>query len=134
MTNPIVSMTGFGRSTAAFGARTLSVEIRSLNHRGLDIKVRGHDLRLAPEIEAEAVRMVRGKFARGSIAVSVGEETEDESGGVVDAGRVRQIHAVLERLRAELNVTQPVDLATVAAFVGTGRSTPVADRRKGRRS
>ena len=65
MTHNVISMTGFGRASVALGARTVSLEVRSLNHRGLDVKVRTHDLRLAPEIEIEMLRMVRTRITRG---------------------------------------------------------------------
>ena len=36
-------MTGFGRASTDAGERRLRVEIRSVNHRGLDLKVRGSE-------------------------------------------------------------------------------------------
>src|SRR5450759_3721232 len=127
MTNQLVSMTGFGRASAALGSRTVSVEIRSLNHRGLDVKVRAHDLRLAPEIETEMLRMVRGRLTRGSVTLSVSDETTDASGATVDVARVRQLHAVLDGLRKELGLAEPADLATVGAFLGVSRTGPAAE-------
>jgi uncharacterized protein (TIGR00255 family) len=127
MTSNLVSMTGFGRASAALGTRTVSVEIRSLNHRGLDVKVRAYDLRLAPEIETEILRMVRGKLTRGSIAITVSEEAMDGAGASVQAARARQLHAALDGLRKELGLADPVDLATVALFLGASRSGSVGE-------
>jgi uncharacterized protein (TIGR00255 family) len=120
MTSSLLSMTGFGRASAELGSRTVRVEIRSLNHRGLDVKVRANELRLAPEIETEIVRMVRDRLARGSVAVSVSEETVEGAGA--DAARVRQAFAFLDGLRRELGVGTSVDLATVVAYLGASRT------------
>ena len=127
MTNNVVSMTGFGRASASLGSRTVSVEIRSLNHRGLDVKVRAHDLRLAPEIETEMVAAVRRRLTRGSVAISVSEENMDGVGAVADVARVRQLHATLDALRKDLGLADPVDLATVGAFLGASRTGPTAE-------
>jgi uncharacterized protein (TIGR00255 family) len=120
MTSSLLSMTGFGRASAHLGSRAVRVEIRSLNHRGLDVKVRAYELRLAPEIESEIVRRVRDKLARGAVMVSVSEESVDGAGG--DAARVRQAFGFLDGLRRELGLGAPVDLATVVAYLGTGRT------------
>ena len=127
MGNLILSMTGFGRASAALGQRTVSVEVRSLNHRGLDVKVRAHELRLAPEIENAMLAMVRARFARGSIVIGLSEESMDGAGELVDSARVRKIHAVLEDLRTALGLAEPVGLATVGAFLTTSRSGPISE-------
>jgi uncharacterized protein (TIGR00255 family) len=118
MSNRVVSMTGFGRGRAMVGDRAVGVEIRSLNHRGLDIKLRAYDLQLAPEIESETLRLIRQAVRRGSIAISLRDEVADGQGGALDIARVRQLYAALEGVRAELGLTGPLDLATVATFMG----------------
>ncbi|HVZ74473.1 MAG TPA: YicC/YloC family endoribonuclease [Polyangia bacterium] len=115
----MISMTGFGRATVDVdvdgGARLrLRVEIRSVNHRGLDLKVR------APQpdafCEAEIGRAVRAAVERGSVTVHVREEGA-ASRGIVDEARVRQVHATLERLSGELGLAGAVDLMAIAAFM-----------------
>ncbi|HVR03014.1 MAG TPA: DUF1732 domain-containing protein [Polyangia bacterium] len=111
-------MTGFGRALVDFdagGARgRLRVEIRSVNHRGLDLKVK------APQpdafCEAEIARAVRAAVERGSVTVHIREEAQPARAGV-DEARARQVHAALERLRAELGIAEPVGLAAIAAFM-----------------
>jgi uncharacterized protein (TIGR00255 family) len=107
-------MTGFGRAAATVGGRRFVVEIRSVNNRGVDVKVRGRELDAACELEI--LRAVRAAIERGSVSVSVREEGA-ESGGV-DATRVRATYHALETLRQELGASGAVDLATVAAFLG----------------
>src|SRR6266481_2410349 len=114
-------MTGFGRALVDFdagGARgRLRVEIRSVNHRGLDLKVR------APQpdafCEAEIGRAVRAAVERGSVTVHVRDEAQPRRAGI-DEARARQVHATLEKLRGELGIAEPVDLGAIAAFMSAG--------------
>ena len=112
-------MTGFGRASVEAGERRLRVEIRSVNHRGLDLKIRGAEA--DAYCGAEIARAVRAAVERGAITVHVRDELAGASAGV-DEGRVRATYAVLERLRQELAIAEPVDLRAIAAFmtVGTG--------------
>jgi uncharacterized protein (TIGR00255 family) len=127
MNNKVVSMTGFGRARAALGPQTVGVEIRSLNHRGLDVKLRAYDMQLAPEIEAEILRMVRQTLARGSVAISLRDETADGQGGALDTSRVRQLHTALDHLRQEMGLPGPLDLATVGTFMGAAKAGPATE-------
>jgi len=127
MNHKVVSMTGFGRARATLGPRTVGVEIRSLNHRGLDIKLRAYDAQLAPEIESEILRLVRQTLARGSVAISLRDETTDGQGGVLDVAHVRQLHQVLDRLRQEMGLPGPLDLGTVGTFMGATKAGPATE-------
>lgn len=124
MSHKVVSMTGFGRARAALGQRAVGVEIRSLNHRGLDIKLRAYDAQLAPEIETEILRMVRQTLARGSVAISLRDETIDGQGGALDTARVRQLHAALDSLRQEMGLPGHIDLGTVGTFMAATSTGP----------
>lgn len=114
-------MTGFGRASADAGERRLRVEIRSVNHRGLDLKIRGAE----PDAfcDAEIARAVRAAVERGAVTVHVRDESAASSAGV-DGARVREVFQVLELLRQELEIEEPVTLATVGAFMG---SSPRSD-------
>ncbi len=126
MKRQLISMTGFGRARASLGQRTVVVEIRSLNHRGLDLKLRSVDLQVAPEIEGEIVRKVRHSLVRGSVTVSLRDESSDPLGSRwLDLPRLRQMHASLESLRAELGLAQAVDLATLGSFLSTSKVSTV---------
>jgi uncharacterized protein (TIGR00255 family) len=114
-------MTGFGRATVECGGKRLRIEVRSVNHRGLDLKIRSQ----SPDIycDAEITRLVRSTVERGAVTVSIREEAigvgaADGSATVIDERRARAVHAALERLRHELGLPDPTTLATVAAFMG----------------
>jgi len=109
----LLSMTGFGRGSADAGERRLRLEIRSVNHRGLDLKIRSSE----PDAycDAEIARAVRAAVERGAITVQIRDESAAGSAGL-DEARVKALHEVLERLRQELEIEEPVTLATVGAF------------------
>jgi uncharacterized protein (TIGR00255 family) len=114
-------MTGFGRAVvdvdAAGGNGRIRVEVRSVNHRGLDLKVR------APHpdayCEAEIGRAVRAAVERGSITVHIREEGASARGGI-DEDRARRVYAALDKLRGDLGIAGPVSLEAVAAFMSAG--------------
>ena len=110
-------MTGFGRASVEAGERRLRVEIRSVNHRGLDLKIRGTES--DAYCGAEIGRAVRAAVERGSVTVNVREESA-AGAAAIDASRVRAAHAVLEQLRQELEIEEAVSLRTVAAFISAG--------------
>jgi uncharacterized protein (TIGR00255 family) len=114
-------MTGFGRASVDLGNRRLRIEIRSVNHRGLDLKIRSH----APDTycDAEISRVVRGAVERGAITVSI----RDEAGAadlLIDEGRAKSVYAALQRLQRELGLSEPIGLGTVAAFLGANAGAP----------
>jgi uncharacterized protein (TIGR00255 family) len=112
-------MTGYGRASGAAqqstGSPRFVVELRSVNHRGFDIKIRSD--RPDGFCDGEIARAVRAAVERGTVTVAVREERPTTTG--LDPERIRSTHRVLERLRGELGLAAPVDLATVAAFLST---------------
>jgi uncharacterized protein (TIGR00255 family) len=124
MSTRVLSMTGYGRGRASFANHSLGVEVRALNHRGIDIKLRCYDVQLAPEIEVEITRAIKQHLARGSVSVTVREEAHEgdiDGLGIVDLARVRQLYTALDGLRVEIGLSQPVALDTVATLLGTAR-------------
>ena len=111
-------MTGYGRATGDIGGPAsvtqLAVEIRSVNNRGLDLKIRSDE----PDgfCDAEITRVVRTAVERGTVAVVIRRERPGR--GVLDTDRIRRLHHALELLRRDTGIATPVDLATVAAFLG----------------
>jgi uncharacterized protein (TIGR00255 family) len=129
----LTSMTGFGRARASLGQRTIVVEIRALNHRGLDLKLRCIDLQIAAEIEGEILRKVRQRLVRGSVTVGLRDEISDSQvARSLDLSRLRQMHAALETLRQDIGLPETVDLSTLGAFacatkLSAANEVPAAD-------
>ena len=111
------SMTGYGRGTCEVAGRRLVVELRSVNHRFLELK-----LRLPwsdASLEAHVTQAIRARLGRGAVTVSV----RDEGGGAAaavraDVGLARQVYDALSEIRGALGLEEPVSLALVAAQPG----------------
>lgn len=111
-------MTGFGRSAADIDGqgRTRTrwlVEIRSVNHRAFDLKLRAPEAE--PALEAELSRLVRAAVERGAVTLALREERPASNG--LDADTISTTAAALERVRREAGISTPVDLSAVAAFL-----------------
>jgi uncharacterized protein (TIGR00255 family) len=124
----MVSMTGFGRAQGVAQGRQVVVEVRSVNHRALDVKVRGRNLPAA--VEFEIIRAVRAAVSRGSVQISLedtGDAGGEPTGGLplaVSSDRIREAYQALEQLRAALGIERPVDLPTIASFLRLDRDRP----------
>ncbi|MGZ3428730.1 MAG: YicC/YloC family endoribonuclease [Polyangia bacterium] len=111
------SMTGYGRGTCEVAGRRLVVEVRSVNHRFLELKLRMPWSDAA--LEAHVTAAIRAKLARGAITINV----RDEGGGAAqavhaDAALARQYHHALVEIRDALGMDEKVSLALVAAQPG----------------
>jgi uncharacterized protein YicC (UPF0701 family) len=117
----VASMTGFGRAVAEGERRELVVEVRSLNHRFLEIAVklpRG----LSP-LEPDTRRQVQARLTRGRIDVTVAARGTGGSRAVVRTDLplaqeyVRSAHLLRDRLRVpgELSLAELLRLPGVLA-------------------
>jgi uncharacterized protein (TIGR00255 family) len=108
-------MTGFGRGVAEHGRTRATVDVRAVNHRFLDLKLRGA---LAPALEEAIGTRVRSALERGAVTVSV-HLARDAGGGTmrVDQAAARTAHDQLTELARVLGIAGP-DLALVLAQPG----------------
>jgi uncharacterized protein (TIGR00255 family) len=93
-------MTGFGSGEAALGRGRLIVELRSLNHRFLDVRVR-----IPPELAEHAFfveHAVRGCLSRGRFEVNVRIEGPALPFPRLSLERARGLYQALASLRDEL--------------------------------
>jgi len=116
-------MTGFGRGSVDVGERRLRVEIRSVNHRGLDLKIRSGESDAF--CDSEISRAVRGAIERGAVTVLIRDESAAASAGI-DEARVRALYGVLEHLRQQLKIDEPVTLGTVGAYLGASHGSALS--------
>ena len=110
-------MTGFGRGVAEQGGLRATVDIRAVNHRFLDLKLRGASL--APAVEEAVNAKVRGAVERGSVTVSINiaRSAAGTGGGAIDHAAAAAAHAQLSELARKLGLPGP-DLALVLAQPG----------------
>lgn len=112
------SMTGFGRATCEIEGRRYVVELRSLNHRFLEVKPR---LPWAdPSLEQRVVQAIRARVERGVVSITVRDEGSAATarGAQADLPLARSVFRALEELRESLGLAEPVTLALVAAQPG----------------
>jgi uncharacterized protein (TIGR00255 family) len=105
------------------GERRLRVEIRSVNHRGLDLKIRSSESDAF--CDSEIARAVRAAVERGAVTVLIRDESAAASAGI-DEARVRALYGVLEQLREELKIAEPVTLGTVGAYLGASHGSALS--------
>jgi uncharacterized protein (TIGR00255 family) len=110
----IRSMTGFGRAEGAGPTFVLTVEVRSVNHRHLDVSLRLPSTLTALELPAR--RLVQGRLERGRVDVAV--QVTPQSGPasadvVVDAALARRYVEHARALAAALGLAEEPSLAWV---------------------
>lgn len=109
-------MTGFGRSETTLGGNHVSVEVRSLNSRFLDITVR---LPLdVQSFEADAREAVQKRLNRGKITLTVSGDMESESHHAlqIDQDHLRHCLGLLEDIRRQAGITERLRLSDVTRF------------------
>jgi len=104
------SMTGFGRGDATLAAGKVRVEIRSLNHRSVDVRLRVPDdlSRHAFALEKAA----RKRLARGRIDIHVYFEAVATQG--IDRERARALYSDLRELSHEMGLSDDVPVWPLA--------------------
>ncbi|MDL2287795.1 YicC family protein [Oscillospiraceae bacterium OttesenSCG-928-F05] len=111
----IKSMTGYGSARKTFGTRTVSVELRSVNHRYFDCHVRLPRIYIACE---EPIKAQIGQIAgRGKIDVFV--NIEDTGGAVAIRSNRPVLEAYLAELiemRASYGLKGDIDVMALARF------------------
>jgi uncharacterized protein (TIGR00255 family) len=107
------SMTGFGRARFELDGRTYRLEVRSLNNRFLDLRVRTPFL--DAELEGLISTRVKARLSRGRVELSIVEEADAArgTGARVDTRLARELAPALAELAALLGA----DLRTAATLV-----------------
>ena len=123
----LMSMTGFGRARAELSDRYgLSVVVRSVNHRYLDIQVRTNLREEMPELEAVVRTEISNRLQRGRVTAQANLEQGGASGPQVRVN-VEQVVGVLEQL-ATIQVPERtsagLSLGDVLAVPGLVSVTP----------
>jgi uncharacterized protein (TIGR00255 family) len=119
-------MTGYGRGAAPFGERRVTVQMKSVNHRFVDIKVRGAPL--DPAVEDKVNALIRKRIQRGSVAISVRIEGGASGAGTrPDIDEARRVYRELSDLSRDLGIDAPVGLELVCAQPGVMVQRDAAD-------
>jgi uncharacterized protein (TIGR00255 family) len=113
------SMTGFGVGEAPLApaavppAGKIIVEIRAVNHRYLDVRVRAPNQ--LPDLGTMAEAFSRARLNRGRFDVTVRAEGLALAEMVIDRERARSVYAALKAMRDELAPEAEVPLSLLGA-------------------
>lgn len=98
----VMSMTGFGKATGIYNSKKVSVEIRSLNSKSLDL-----NMRLAPqyrELELELRNLINEKLERGKIDLIINlESSGDTKNYAVNRDLAKAYYADLKAVNGLIN-------------------------------
>jgi uncharacterized protein (TIGR00255 family) len=106
MGQPLASMTGYARAGGAASGVTFSVEIRSVNSRGLDMRLRlapGYDL-----LEGEIRRRIGQSLARGSVSLTLSVDRLGAGGPVlINREALETVLGAIAEIGSRLDVERP---------------------------
>lgn len=104
------SMTGYGRSKMLFGAREITVEIRSVNHKFFEFSSRVP--RQYGYVEDKLKALFSASVSRGKVEVYVNISTNDGSDVSVEVNTplAENYISALRKANAELNLTDDITL------------------------
>ncbi|GEA17020.1 MAG: hypothetical protein PWR22_774 [Moorella sp. (in: firmicutes)] len=102
------SMTGYGRGEARGAGRTVTVEIRAVNQRFLDVVIRLP--RLYTALEEKIRQVIKNSLSRGrvEVMVSISEENGEKRPLTVDMGLAMAYYNALKELAQNLAI--PADI------------------------
>lgn len=114
------SMTGFGVGDAPFAPREggvsggkITIEIRAVNHRYLDIRVRVPSQ--LPDLAGTVELIARERLTRGRFDIAVRVDGAALGAVSIDIDRVRAVFRALEGIRNEFAPSAEVPLSVLAA-------------------
>ena len=112
----IRSMTGYGKKDVASDNAGVTVEIRSVNHRFLEVAVRVP--RSLAQLEDPIRKAVQQRCLRGRVDVSVSVHAAGGSLKTVqiDQALAKQYHGALKKLQKSFGLKGTIDISLLAGF------------------
>ena len=111
-----LSMTSFGRGEYTANSRTWTAEVRSVNHRFCDIKIRLP--RKYGALEERIKKAIASYYNRGHVDANISYRGEEEGAVLLktDLEFARQYQSCLQELNEKLELNSPPDLAMIAGY------------------
>ena len=112
----VKSMTGFGHAEAVSEKRKLTVEMKSVNNRYLDVNIRMPKKFSA--FEAQIRNVLKEYVSRGKVDVFISEETFAEGAGevVLNTALAKQYMDACNSISSELGIDGQVKITDIARF------------------
>jgi uncharacterized protein (TIGR00255 family) len=120
----IKSMTGFGRGEHSDGKRTVTAEIRSVNHRYCEISVRLPRRYGFVEEHVKAIAKEEIRRGKADVSFSVENLTEDDMRIQLNLAAAKQYFSNLRELQKHFNVSGGVDLPLLAGMPDVMKQMP----------
>lgn len=122
----IKSMTGYGRAEAIINDKKVSIEIKSLNHRFLEVFVRLPGV-FSP-LEPEVKRKITDRFARGRLEVSIRRDADQSANAEgrleLNMPLIRNYYGMLSNLKQEYQLKDEI---TLGLLLGIKDAVTVAE-------
>lgn len=107
-----MSMTGFGKASGSHQSKKVTVEIRSLNSKSIDLNVRMPQR--YKELDADVRKYVSGALSRGKVDVMINMDSMGEESSVsINQGLAKKYYEELKALGSALNEESEDYLALV---------------------
>lgn len=117
MTQPLASMTGYARAAGAVPGTAFACEVKSVNGRGLDIR-----LRLAPgfdALESEIRQRIGKAVSRGSLTFNLSVERDGAGGDLLlNRQALSTVLSALDELRSAVPNAAPPSLDGILGLKG----------------
>lgn len=111
------SMTGFGAAASEeIGGYAVRVEVRSVNHRHLLVKMRGAGQFFF--LEGEIERLVKQRMSRGSVSIHIKATTTSEKSARINPVVLRGYRAEIDGLAAELGIESARSVESLLSLPG----------------
>ncbi len=112
----ITSMTGFGRGESSSGGYQVTVEIKTLNSRYLDISVR-----MPQSIQDKEIKLkecVQKNLSRGKVNLNINVDRTKSAGPDIKLNEelVKSYSSILRNLRSAGNIDEPVTVSDLLQF------------------
>lgn len=117
MQYPIFSMTGYGQSSVSSGKLSITVEMRSVNSRYLELK-----FKMPPmwgELEERLREMITAKLSRGRIEVSIiAHYIQSDAKLSIDWELLESVKEAHAKVETEVGLSEPLSFADLLAVEG----------------
>jgi uncharacterized protein (TIGR00255 family) len=120
------SMTGYGQGTVAGDSFSVTVDLRSVNNRNLDVHWRAPQELASLEIRLK--KQVQAAVSRGRVDVSVSLVQSGTTGYEINRPLVRAYVEALRALRDEFGLSGEADLATVSRMPNVLQTVSAANK------
>lgn len=119
----ITSMTGYGEASGQGNGWSVSVKIKTLNHRYLDPQIKG--LEDYEALELPVLDLVKQNFHRGRIEVTIQLQRQEHDRPMLDVIAARQHYQALKQLAQELQLHNPITLDHLLLLGGAIKPLPL---------